>query len=178
MRHLPLLFLKNRWLSARCHLVGAGALLVLSSGACNRQAATPPAAARTVVSRQAQARVIQRAIRDPEVGLYFDEAYLDSLDHPPYNERIQRQLAIRIQLTRLRLEVYADEDYKDKKVSLADSIYEGAGDDRPRIGFANRAAHLADIYRKIDSLKVLEHQPLTPWPTDPRYALPPSSTAN
>jgi len=59
--------------------------------------------------------------------------------------------------------------YRNKKGQVVplpkqpnDSIYEQIGEGQPSRGFANEADRLADIHRKIDSLKLLEHIPLSP----------------
>lgn len=92
--------------------------------------------------------------------LTFDRRYLDSLSAgPPYSARTQRQLAIMLQLKRLGM--YTEPRFRSKEGNPQDSIYEHVGDG-PLVGFANRAEHLADIHRKMDSLKVLENIPLTP----------------
>lgn len=100
-----------------------------------------------------------------EGGLYFDERYDDSTHVHPRNARIQRQLAIETQFSRLGL---ARRRASDKDPSrpgappiTSDSVFEGVSGG-PLIGYASEQVLLADIYRKIDSLKVLEHIPLTP----------------
>lgn len=96
--------------------------------------------------------------------LHFDKHYLDSLDQKPRSARTQRELAILMQLKRLEML----KPYKNKKgdtlltsKQLNDSVYERTGDG-PLIGFRDEVAQRADVYRKIDSLKTLEHIPLTP----------------
>lgn len=85
--------------------------------------------------------------------LRFDVRYLDSLDHPR-SARTQRQLAIEHQLTRLHEAM--------SSTTSEGAVYEQAVEDGPFVGFPTKAARLADINRRIDSLKILEGIPLTP----------------
>ncbi|WP_046246151.1 hypothetical protein [Hymenobacter terrenus] len=99
--------------------------------------------------------------------LHFDMRYYDSIEMYPQSERTKRQLAISQQLTRLENETNPvrrnGKIVPMPKIKMPnDSIYEQMGEGNPVRGFANRAELLADIHRKIDSLKVLEHIPLTP----------------
>jgi len=105
---------------------------------------------------------------EEEKDLRVDPRYYDSIMLGNPSARTQRELAISDQLDRLHL---AQPFYHNSKGELvpvppkqpgdSDSVFEKAGDE-PVVGFANRAEQLADIHRKIDSLKVLEHIPLTP----------------
>lgn len=99
--------------------------------------------------------------------LHFDMRYYDSLEIPPRSARTERELAIYIQLTRLE---YIEEDLlnaEGKLVPLSQqpnpSIDESMAGG-PVQHFAGKAELLADIRHKMDSLKVLEHIPLTPYP--------------
>lgn len=101
--------------------------------------------------------------------LRLDPLYYDSIEMHPQSARTQRQLAISTELHRLE---YATKPLRNKQGQTMeeahplpaepnDSFYTRIGDG-PLVGFANKAQELADIHRKIDSLKVLEHIPLTP----------------
>ena len=96
--------------------------------------------------------------------LHFDQRYYDSIDMKPRSARTERELAIFTQLQRLEM-AKPPRNSKGKVLVLpkqsGDSIYEQIGEGNPARGFANETARLADIHRKIDSLKVLEHIPLT-----------------
>lgn len=141
----------------RFYLAWAATLLL---GACHQPApeATP-----------AQDRAAALAGRSPGANLspdhdgplYYDLRYLDSTDTEPENSwsaRSRREMAIKQELRRLGLAkrpsrgpvLYPGED----------SVWEQRGDGR-LIGFLSEKAELADIYRKLDSLKALEHIPLT-----------------
>jgi hypothetical protein len=91
--------------------------------------------------------------------------YYDSIEVYPQSERTKRQLAISTQLHRLEDVTKPIPNRQGKIVQIPkqknDSVYEQMGYGPVR-GFANEAELLADIYRRIDSLKVLEHIPLTP----------------
>ncbi|WP_046244931.1 hypothetical protein [Hymenobacter terrenus] len=93
--------------------------------------------------------------------LRFDERYLDSLSAPPstYSARTWRQLAIRHQLARLEM---ASRPFPPDLQN--DSVSERVEAGGPVVKFPNEAASLADIYHRIDSLKVLEGLPVTPHP--------------
>lgn len=100
----------------------------------------------------------------PENDLKFDMSYYDSIDMTPRSARTERELAIFGELQ--RLDMIRDFRKHDREKGVTpepdtDSVSERMGDG-PLLGFANKAERLADIYRKIDSLKVLEHIPLTP----------------
>jgi hypothetical protein len=105
--------------------------------------------------------------QDHDGALHFDERYLDSQDVRPQSARIQRELAIQTQLRRLSLVQLASTIPAKRQASAppisSDSVFEGV-DGGPLLGYPNGQANLADIYRKIDSLKVLEQIPLTPHP--------------
>ncbi|WP_046243480.1 hypothetical protein [Hymenobacter terrenus] len=99
---------------------------------------------------------------DHDGALYFDLRYLDSVDTEPkasWSARTRREMAIGQQLTRLRLA---------KRPSTGTVIYPGEDStwekpsDGPLKGYPSEDAWRADIYRKIDSLKVLEHLHVTP----------------
>jgi hypothetical protein len=97
--------------------------------------------------------------------LHFDKRYLDSLDGPR-SARTQREMAIYTQIRRLEMSKNPRFRAKDSIELLKikepnDSIFESAGGG-PLRGYRNQAALDADIHRKIDSLKVLEHIPVTP----------------
>lgn len=97
--------------------------------------------------------------------LHFDKRYLDSLDGPR-SARTQREMAIYTQLRRLEMSKNPRFREKDSTERLKmkqpnDSVFERAGGG-PLRGYRNQAALDADIYRKIDSLKVLEHLPIIP----------------
>ena len=100
------------------------------------------------------------------VDLKFDRRYLDSIAAgPPYSERTRREMAIEDQLRRLEL-------YKRslKATNLDGTPIGDKGESVTELvrdkytTFPNHAAQLADIYRKMDSLKVLEKIPLTSYP--------------
>lgn len=101
--------------------------------------------------------------------LHFDMRYYDSIEMYPQSERTKRELAISTQLHRLENATKPLRNKQGQTLEEAmhipkhpkDSIYTRIGDG-PLVGFANEAELLADIHRKIDSLKVLEHIPLTP----------------
>ena len=105
--------------------------------------------------------------RDHDGALYFDERYLDSQDVRPPSARIQRELAIQTQLRRLSLVQRALAEPPTHNASAppitSDSVFENVNGG-PLLGYPSEQAHLADIYRKIDSLKVLEQIPVTPHP--------------
>jgi hypothetical protein len=113
---------------------------------------------------------IARDVVPPDGGLHFDMRYYDSIEMTPRSPRTERELAISTQLHRLK---YATKPLRNKQGQTLeeamhipkqpnDSVYEQMGEGNPVRGFANEAELLADIHRKIDSLKVLEHIPLTP----------------
>lgn len=119
--------------------------------------------------RQEQAPTSPSPVADsivpPDGGLHFDGRYYDSIEMTPRSPRTERELAIYNQLQRLEM----TKPYRNKKGQVVplpkqpnDSIYEQIGEGQPSRGFANEADRLADIHRKIDSLKMLEHIPLTP----------------
>ena len=97
--------------------------------------------------------------------LHFDKRYYDSIEMTPRSARTERELAIFTQLQRLEM-AKPPRNSKGQVIVLpkqsSDSIYEQIGEGSPARGFANEMDRLADIHRKIDSLKVLEHIPLTP----------------
>jgi hypothetical protein len=97
--------------------------------------------------------------------LHFDMRYYDSIEMTPRSPRTERELAIFLQLQRLDM----TKPFRNQKGQIVpmpkqrnDSVYEQIGVGNPRRGFASEAELQADIHRKIDSLKVLEHIPLTP----------------
>ncbi len=92
--------------------------------------------------------------------LHFDKRYLDSLDGPR-SARTQRQMAIYGQLRRLEMAKRTTKSTIAGQKAPNDSVFDSTNGG-PLLKFPNKEAHLADIYRKIDSLKVLEHIPLTP----------------
>ena len=101
----------------------------------------------------------------PENDLTFDMRYYDSIEMTPRSARTERELAIFRQLNRLNdLRAHRQHDRETGVTPKpdTDSIFEQLGSGNPVRGFASRAEKLADIYRKIDSLKVLAHIPLTP----------------
>ena len=92
--------------------------------------------------------------------LRFDERYDDSIGlGPPYSARTQREMAIYYHLTRLKLVTFGAK-YDN---GIPSNVSEHMGDG-PFHNFPSKEAQLADIYRNLDSLKVLEHIPLTPYP--------------
>ncbi|WP_156176288.1 hypothetical protein [Hymenobacter terrenus] len=93
--------------------------------------------------------------------LHFDMRYYDSIEMTLQSERTKRERAIFDQLARLDMTKPPPKHVRIKMPDPTDSIYEHAAGGPVR-GFANKAELLADIHRKIDSLKVLEHIPLTP----------------
>lgn len=105
--------------------------------------------------------------QDHDGTLHFDERYLDSQDVRPQSARIQRELAIQTQLRRLSLVQRDSANHPERWATIPsiskDSVFEHVNGG-PLLGYSNERAHLADIYRKIDSLKVLEHISLTPHP--------------
>lgn len=89
--------------------------------------------------------------------LSFDERYLDSLSlGPPYSARTLREQAIDRQLRRLEMAKRSAYDPAQQTDSVWDSPTGG-----PLVGYPSRTAQLADIQRRLDSLKVLEHIPIT-----------------
>ena len=101
--------------------------------------------------------------KEHDGALYFDERYLDSQDVRPQNARIQRQWAIYTQLRRLDLSKQAAKASVSHAgpAPTSDSVFEHVNGGS-LVGYANEQALSADIYRKIDSLKKLEHLPITP----------------
>ena len=101
----------------------------------------------------------------PENDLKFDTLYYDSIYLPHRSARTERERAISIQLDRLDgIREHRKHD-REKGVTPrpdTNAIGEQIGSGNPVRHFANKAALLADIYHQIDSLKVLEHIPLTP----------------
>lgn len=145
-------------LIVRLPLLAAAVLL----GACHQPA---PKAAPTVDPSRAAALAGRspgaNLSPDHDGALYFDLRYLDSTDTEPpssWSARTQREMAIGRQLARLEL---AKRPSSGPVLPGNDSTWEKPGDG-PLIGYPNEAAWRADIYRKIDSLKVLEHLPITP----------------
>lgn len=132
------------------------ACLLLAMGSCRPdEPASKPSVANGLSG------VLRSDYHDGE--LYFDERYLDSTDTEPessWSNRTRREMAIQTQLRRLDMATLEGRD-KPAKPNLTDSTFERVGRG-PLIGYPNQAALLADIYRKIDSLKVLEHLPVTP----------------
>jgi len=105
---------------------------------------------------------------EEEKDLRFDRRYYDSIELPKRSPRTERERAIYNQLIRLDMAKPFYHNSKGELVPIppkqpgdSDSVFEQTGDE-PVVGFANEAEQLADIHRKIDSLKVLEHIPLTP----------------
>lgn len=103
-----------------------------------------------------------------ENDLRFDERYYDSLDAPPssYSARTRREQAIAHQLRRLfhmsmstKYGYHVDTTGQRMRI---DSVFDRPDVDGPQVGFRNNDALMADVYRRIDSLKILEHIPLTP----------------
>jgi hypothetical protein len=136
----------------------AAALLL---GACHQPTPEDPLA---------QDRVAALAGRSPgaylspehDGPLYYDLRYLDSTDTKPENSwsaRTRREMAIAQQLR--RLELANRPSNRAVAAPGQDSTWAQSGDG-PLIGYPSEAAWRADIYRKIDSLKVLEHLPVTP----------------
>jgi len=103
-----------------------------------------------------------------ETDLRFDERYYDSVQMPNQSPRTKREWAIYTQLTRLHLTLPPRNNQGElvpmpaKQPGESDSVFEINGG-QPAVGWANEAQELADIHRKLDSLKVLEHIPLTPY---------------
>ena len=99
--------------------------------------------------------------------LHFDKRYADSIRlGPPYSARTRRQMAIQDQLARLvmveqELILVGQQDAAGLMAGQ-DSVHEYVGG-RLVGHFVTPAAQLADIHRQLDSLKVLEHIPLTPY---------------
>jgi hypothetical protein len=123
--------------------------LLLLTGCPQSPPQTPP---------QAQHPVAQ------DNDLHFDMRYYDSIEMTPRSPRTERELAIFIQLQRLKM----TKPFRNKQGQIVptpespnDSVYTQIGGSKAA-GFANQAEEIADIQRKIDSLKVLEHIPLTP----------------
>lgn len=101
--------------------------------------------------------------REHDGKLHFDERYLDSQNVRPQNARMQRQFAIQTQLYRLNLAKRAASQPPNSygPPPTSDSVFESANGGKLR-GWVNNRAQLVDIYRKIDSLKKLQHLPITP----------------
>ena len=92
--------------------------------------------------------------------LHFDMRYYDSIDMDHRSARTERERAIFTQLQRLE---DIEKDFlnaEGKLVPLSQQpnppIEESIGGGPVR-HFAGKAEELADIYHKIDSLKILEH---------------------
>lgn len=148
-------------LLTRTPLLAAALLL----GACHQPAPeAAPATNRASDRAAALAGRLPGAYLSPnhDGALYYDLRYLDSTDTEPkaaWSARTRREMAIGQQLSRLELA---------KRPSTGPVVYPGQDStwaqsgDGPLIGYPSEAAWRADIYRKIDSLKVLEHLPLTP----------------
>lgn len=134
-----------------CRLLAAGAGLLGLLASC------------TGPTKPAQA--VQPAHTTPRIPLtnrelVFDERYLDSISAgPPFSAGTQRQMAIQFELDRLDL---ANRPMSPELDALDDTIAMQAKANGPLVKFPNKAALLANIYRRIDSLKTLEHNPLTP----------------
>lgn len=143
-----------------------GLLAVLSS--CHPDAASPAQGAQLAKSIQAaQASKVARAAAGPilsqdhDGALHFDERYLDSIDIKPkssWSARTRREIAIYGELNRLEL---VKESLRKPSVKLTDSVSMGKPGEMA-VRYRSNAVLLAEIYRKIDSLKVLEHLPVTP----------------
>ena len=98
--------------------------------------------------------------------LHFDMRYYDSIEMEPQSERTKREAAIYKQLERLRMaQPHRNKQGKTVPMPKApnDSLYEQIGEGKPARGWANAAERLADIHHQMDSLKVLEHIPITPY---------------
>lgn len=102
--------------------------------------------------------------------LRFDRRYLDSIAlGPPYSERTLREWAIRNQLGRLEdYNRFKAEHLKEDSSATYGPVDESFGDG-PERHFPNGKAYLTDVYRQMDSLKTLEHIPLTPYPPMQAY---------
>ena len=103
--------------------------------------------------------------------LHFDKRYLDSIDMEPRSARTERELAIFIQLKRLeniKQDLLNAEGVLVPLSQQPNPPFDESIGGGPTKHFAGKAEALADIYHKIDSLKVLENIPLTPHPTIPR----------
>ena len=99
-----------------------------------------------------------------ENDLKFDMRYYDSIEMTPRSARTERQLAIFRQLQRLDMVREFRKHDRERGVTPepdTNAIYEQVSGE-PAVRFPSKAAALADNYRKIDSLKVLENIPLTP----------------
>lgn len=140
-------------LLVRTPLLVAAALL----SACHQPA--PEVASGTAKAGHPPGAILSR---DHDGGLYYDERYADSTDVRPISARTQREIAINTQLRRLHLaRLGEDPTSLTATAETIDSVYEQVNGGR-LVGYRNVTAQLADIHRKIDSLKVLEHIPLTP----------------
>jgi hypothetical protein len=103
--------------------------------------------------------------------LHFDKRYYDSIEMTPRSARTERELAIFTQLQRLdhiKRDLQNAEGKIDPLSQQPNPPFEERVGDGPIMHFAGKEEALADIYHKIDSLKVLEHVPLTPHPVIPR----------
>lgn len=100
-------------------------------------------------------------------NLHFDMRYYDSIEMTPRSAHTERELAIFIQLQRLESVERNLLNAEGKLVPLSQqpnpSIEESMAGG-PVQHFAGKAELLADIRHKMDSLKVLEHIPLTLYP--------------
>lgn len=97
--------------------------------------------------------------------LHFDPRYYDSLDNPR-TERAKRERAILHQLSRQKMarplvSYYGFRHDTTGDYYSHDTVYEHVGGG-PLVRWKSQAAQRQDINRKIDSLKILEHLPLTP----------------
>lgn len=100
--------------------------------------------------------------------LHFDRRYYDSIEMKHRSPRTERELAIYTQLLRLdriKQDLQNAEGKVDPLSQQPNPSFDERIGDGPLMHFKGKAEALADIYHKIDSLKVLEHIPLTPYPT-------------
>lgn len=130
---------------------------------CHQESSQPVAVSQQVGSPERPPGAILS--HDHDGALHFDERYLDSQDVRPQSARIQRELAIQTQLRRLSLVKMDSTEHPERWIKSQpfskDSVFEHVNGG-PLIGYPNEQAYLANIFRKIDSLKTLEHIPLTP----------------
>jgi hypothetical protein len=131
--------LARRWLALSRSLLGLTLLIGCSQGPPN------------------PANVPEAKPQATDNELHFDERYLDSLDEPR-SARAQREMAILWQLKRLKMVRRSTYDPTAPNDSVFDQPVAGS----PLVGYLNDSAQLIDIYRRIDSLKVLENIPITP----------------
>lgn len=151
------------------------ALLLSGLSACDPRApVAKPGTPGEVPARPPGARLSP----EHDGALHYDLRYLDSFSVKPWSARTQRELALARQLRRLDMAKWSAKQQAKRdsataknpvqpngSTAVSDSVWDTPfhdGVDGHLVGYPNETARMADIYRRIDSLKVLEHIPLTP----------------